>query len=108
MPGGRDAKRLHGRKEEVYDRMGRQRTSPAPSRNGSPDYPSAAGNVGGMKTVKTGIGATRSIGRRPDECSRSFEFPVGRHDHQFTKISEAASGPPSPRNHAVRYEDKLK
>src|SRR5437016_3195911 len=58
--GGMDASRPKGRKSDVYDSMGNQRTSPAPARNGSPSYPSvkATGNKanqGGHEIERSGV-----------------------------------------------------
>ena len=52
--------------------MDGQRTSPAPARNGSPNYPDKLGNVGGMASKPgSGEGSVRQTGRRPDEVDRS-------------------------------------
>jgi hypothetical protein len=105
---GRDATRPRNRKPDQYDRMGDQRTSPAPARNGSPSAPDKMGYVGGVKTTPgSGEGATRSVGRHPDEVDRSGvkTWASNRTDH-FTGPgpSGASGGPRAPRNHARGYK----
>ena len=59
-----------------YERMAKgQKTSATPARGdhaGAPSYPSPGSSVGGMRTTMgRGVGATVSVGRRPDEIDRS-------------------------------------
>jgi hypothetical protein len=108
MPGGAGARTPRGRQQDEYDRMGQQRTSPPPSRNGSP-----VKRTGFSSRVveRSGPGATRSIGRPADEIDRSGV--VTRASNRTDGYSDrgpswAASGPPSDgKSRAPRsYEDR--
>jgi hypothetical protein len=57
MPGGKDAKRMHGRGPARPDDYGR---------NGSPSRPSKFTPTYGETVTKTGIGSTRTVSQMPD------------------------------------------
>jgi hypothetical protein len=110
MPGGgMDAHRPKGRKSDQYDRMGNQRTSPAPSRNGSPNDQSKHLHKSTRKGV--GEGATRTISTAPDEIARSTVKTGAsqRTDHYTDRGRSWATGGPAPdgKSRSARsYTDK--
>jgi hypothetical protein len=91
VSGGLDAKTPRGTRPDQYDRMGNQKTSPAPARNGSPSYPSVKmmgnrPNQGGHEIERSGVKTWAS-----ERVSR-YTGPDGTNNHR-------GRGP-------IRYEDK--